>query len=83
MNLTLMQIELVLHYYYSPDEHPYVVAHTAGCQQAINGLLQAGLLERCTDDHRNFKTTDKATVYVESIRNLPQPVQKTEWVMPT
>jgi hypothetical protein len=81
--MTLMQIELVLHYYWSPEEHLYVVQQVGGARQAVDGLMDLGLLDYRTgpsDYSATYETTDKGKVYVEAVRNVPLPVQ--QWVMP-
>lgn len=81
--LTLIQIGLVLHYHYSPVEHPYIDTEPKAFGIAIRGLIDAGLLvpHHRTDEYSaSYKTTEKAAVYVEAIRALPLPVN--QWVMP-
>ena len=81
--MTLMEIELVLHYYWSPEEHPYAFQQDRAYKNAINTLIEAGLLELRVerDEHgANWRTTEKAAVYVEAVRAVPMPECK--WVIP-
>lgn len=80
--LTLSQISILLHYYYSPEEHADCQANSRAWRSAVDGLVREELLKPNTtrDGSASYQTTDRAAVYVEAIRALPLPVQS--WAMP-
>lgn len=70
---TLSCIDHVIRMYYSPERFET-------CAPALKWLLDEGLIE---EDGSWWRTTERARVYVEAIRDLPLPERFTEWRIPT
>lgn len=81
--LSLGAIGILLHYYYSPEEHPDCRDNPPHWRISIDDLMQKGLLtyrEQPSQFGATYQTTERAMVYVEAIRSLPLPEQ--QWLMP-
>jgi hypothetical protein len=81
MRMTPFSIEIVLHYYYSPEEHRG--SHAPIWGGTIQFLLDEGLLAKraeLSEYGASYEATEKGRAYVEALCAMPFPVQK--WVMP-
>ena len=83
-----MDIEVVLHYYYSPEPHP---RYRVALQQSVQRMVAAGVLDLKSDigDYPSdgkaagdFKITDRGRKFMEMICDTPLPVKNDEWVDP-
>jgi hypothetical protein len=75
--MTVNDIEVMLHYYCSPSPHPRIDAPAV--QDAISQFLAAGLLEYVKKDI--YEATEGGKMYVEALRKVPIP--KRQWVLPS
>lgn len=70
--LTLSAIDHVLRLYYSPS---YFEMHAP----SIQVLRDNDLIVPSTQFESGWRVTDRGKAYCEMIRNVPLPVQTTEW----
>ena len=79
-----LEIEVALHYFYSPNDHPDI--DVPGYQQALANFLDNGMLvardmaEDSQAEASKYKSTDRLRVYCEALKKVPLPVKK--WVIP-
>jgi hypothetical protein len=83
--MTPLKIEILLHYYCSPEEYREGDLSAPAVEEAIEWFLDNGLLELA--DHRDkekcggsFRATDRAKALIEAWCNTPLPVSV--WVIP-
>jgi hypothetical protein len=82
--MTLSEIGLLLHYYYSPEEHPDIESGGKGwVRQGLASLIHFGLVAprqvRC-ESGSSYEVLERGSVYVKAIQAVPLPVQV--WVIP-
>ena len=84
MTLTLQTIGILLHYAWSPHEHPDCLAQAGGWRESINALQREGLIEAKQQPRfdATYEVTGKGMVYVEAIRHTPLPTLYQEWRVP-
>lgn len=78
--LTPVQLEVALHYYYSPELHPQYDESMAFAEAHIV-LVDHGLIQ-CINKapgHVEYRGTTRLAAYIEHILQRPLPVQK--WVI--
>lgn len=83
MTLTPYEIEIVLHYYYSPEEHPECAGNSPAWRSSVDMLLAEGVLQLRKEPSQygaTYESTERSRVYIEALKDVPLPVQK--WVMP-
>lgn len=73
---TLSAIGTLLSLYWSPE--PFEMNDSARVWLCHNELIVPSGLTRT-----GWRVTDRGIAYVEAIRNLPLPVQVTEWRIPS
>lgn len=81
MRNTPSDIEVMLHFYYSPERHPRESAPAV--QNAIVGFMNDGLLrerEGLNQHGSRFETTGRGKAWVEMICATPYPEQA--WTNP-
>lgn len=72
---TLTCIEHLLHIYWSPEPFPMN-------ERALEWLRFNELIVPSSLTEVAWRVTDRGKAYVEAIRELPLPVQVTEWRIP-
>ena len=78
-NCSPAEIEVILHYYYSPQEYPGIApAHIV----AMKRFVSVGLLISDIAQNPVYQITEKGRVFVEGLCRLPFPVRVNEWRMP-
>lgn len=80
--MTIVDIEVLLHYYYSPEVYP---GWTPAVEMALKALRSKGLLQTRSEKSQygsEFEVTAKGGAWIEAIRNMPLPVEETKWVIP-
>lgn len=69
-----LEVEILLHYFYSPNDHPNVDAPAV--QSAITGFVKKGLLEPTETGVTKWRGNLKAlTIYVNAVCSVPLPKQ--------
>lgn len=82
--MTPLEINIMLHYYYSPDDFRNGDFSAPAVRCAIDRFKgELGLLTADTQENssRYYKPTERGEVYIRALMELPLPVQT--WVMPT
>lgn len=78
MRTTPVEIEALLHVYYSPVPHPN--RQSAAMQCAYFRFIRAEMI--VPDGKGHFNCTDKGHAWVEMICHTPFPESQTVWVDP-
>lgn len=81
--LTIQDLEIVFHYYYSSIDIDELDG--PGVHGSIKRLIAADMLgyaDHRAGENRTYRTTERAQVYIEHVRQIPLPVRITEWRMP-
>lgn len=76
-----LAIEILLWYFWSIKDHPYMDDGGPAWRTAIKWLLEEELLREETTQTTSYSCTQRGRVYVEAIWELPLPLQV--WVMPS
>lgn len=82
-----LQIEILLHYYYSRQPHIYTGSDSAA--EAFGYLVGNDMLRDrfsgmpCIAGELRYELTDKGRFYIEYILSLPLPVEKTVYSIET
>jgi len=79
-HLTPSALEVLLHYHYSPVEHPRI--DVLAVESAIADFYEMGVLESVVPnkyDDASWKLTTKGDVWLKKILATPCPVQKVIW----
>jgi len=78
--MTPLQIEILLHYHYSPRDYPNLSPPSQ--QDAISYFLNSGFLTK-TDLHEdmpattpNYQSTEKLDAFCRALCSVPEPVQR-------
>lgn len=76
-----LQVEILLHYWYSPDDFNLHHEGSPMRKQFCDELVERGILSKATGG-TNFYTanTEALKPYIEAVLAVPLPVQV--WVMP-
>jgi hypothetical protein len=78
--MTPLEIEIALHYYYTPLPYPNMPMRDG----IVDAFLAAGLLQpregEYPPDWSKYERTDRLTAYCKALQAVPLPVQK--WVAP-
>ena len=76
--MTICEIEVLLHCYYSPEAHPR--DDTPAVQSSYGNLMLCGLIEsQCymigtdTTNLSKYKTTERGRAHIQQLCNLPLP----------
>lgn len=80
MRNTPSSIEVILHYYYSPEPHPQW--RTATVQLFLNNFIREGLIVPDSMKAGFYKTTPRGDAWVEMICHTPYPVEQNVWFDP-
>lgn len=84
-----MKIVMLMHFHYSAA--PFAPEHQRTSHayvQFVKELLRDGLIERPTHEEREaypgwaYRTTPKGDALVHAICTVPNPVERTRWVIP-
>ena len=82
-----VQLEVMLHYYYSPVDHPMVESNPPIWTTTRRWFLEAGLLETYPEIKGKpqlnapvYKITERGRAFVKALCDVPLPVQA--WVTP-
>lgn len=82
--LSPMQLEILLHYTYSPDQYPWLDGRPAESRSRILApLMNAKMLEYAATDpagDRSLKITEGGLIFIRHILSTPFPKQV--WVIP-
>ena len=75
---TPVELETMLHCYYSPTSIP----QTPASSDALAGLIRAGMVEELKDPKYpdGFRATDKGRLFVTALCSVPEPTMA--WVIP-
>lgn len=78
-----IEIEVALHYHYSPLQFPFA-RRTPAATQAMHWFGSIGVLEKMggTLTDPEWKSTERLDVYVEALRSVQLPVLEKRWVIP-
>jgi hypothetical protein len=71
MPITPNALDILIHYYVSPKQHPRFDAPAV--QESIKEFCQKGILKQ---NNESFITTDKGKAWIEMILETPYPIQK-------
>ena len=80
--MTPFALDILMHYYVSPEEHPRVTDLNPTALQEVGAFLVQGML--CPrmgargKGEATFQTTERAEVWIKHVLLLPLPV----WKMP-
>jgi len=75
-------IEIALHYWTTPGDHPMVQAGTHRMYEEIaEFMVQAGMLTKSEKLGVLYESTEALGVYIGALCEVPLPVQR--WVIPT
>ncbi len=80
-----LALKVLMHYYVTPQEFDRRKAHRLELD-AIQQFLEDDLLQERTGgkhDEDAYRITDKGSVYCRAILNLPLPVKKVHWEIPS
>lgn len=81
MRLTPLQLEVLLHTYYSPSRYPRM---SGPAKEAIDLFVDCGIFfevaEQAEVNYSGLSVTEKGKAWVEAILSVPMPVQK--WEIP-
>lgn len=80
--MTIVDIEVLLHYYYSPEAYSEC---TPAVEIALKNLRGHGLLQTRPEKSQygsEFEVTAKGHAWVDAIRDTPLPIEVTKWVIP-
>jgi hypothetical protein len=85
-----MKISMLLHFYYACSAYaPEACRTSQAYTKFVKELLRDELIERPTHGKRKanpgwaYRTTDKGSALVNAICLVPDPVARTQWVLPT
>jgi len=73
MAMTPNDIDVLIHYYASPEKHPRVTA--SAVQQAIDKFVADGIFEIITSSTNGISVTEKGTYFIKMILDTPYPVR--------
>lgn len=73
--MTPNEIEVLIHYYVSPEDHPRI--NSPAVKEALRRHIKAGLL---TSDSKEL--TERGRFMITMLCSTPLPVSKTEWEDP-
>ena len=78
--MTPFEIEVLLHYHYSPHDYPGLDSNPA-VMDAVTKFCQAGILTEWTNRTPRFYKNDAAMkAYIDTITSIPLPKQV--WIIP-
>lgn len=77
MKLAPIDIEVILHYYVSPDPHPRIT--TLAISQAIDFFIEQSMLVK-TGEPEVIRVTNRGKVWIDMLRSTPFPEQR--WIDP-
>jgi hypothetical protein len=80
--MTIIEIEVLLHYFYSPSDHPRI--DVPAVQDAVKMLCKAGMLEekQMMNGARYRIIQEAAQPYINKITSIPLPKLTQVWVIP-
>jgi hypothetical protein len=79
--LTPNDIDVLLHYYVSPEPHPR--HNSPAVQSTVDTFIEDGILEEVNNEHHvtyKIRTTDRGRKFVEMICETPYPEKR--WIDP-
>jgi DNA-binding PadR family transcriptional regulator len=74
--MTPNDIEILIHYYVSPNPHPRIDA--GAVKQAVQAFVKDGIFIEADGDKSGYSVTDKGKAWLATILNVPYP--KKIWV---
>lgn len=83
--MTLLEIEILFHYYTTPGDYRDGDLSAPAVREAIDNFLNhpdGALLKANANPalQGKYSTTERCQVYIDALRAVPLPVQ--QWVMP-
>mgnify|MGYP003394036502 CR=1 FL=1 len=78
--MTPLQLEFLLHYFYSPEPPTGDSYMSAAGQEGLRSLLKENLLSQDREDPTKYHITERGEVYVKHLLEVPLPVQ--QWAIP-
>lgn len=75
---SIVELEVLLHFHYRSDPYP---SPSPAADEALRVWMQHGMLALDAPSAGGYRTTPKAAVFIEALKNTPLPVQA--WAMPS
>jgi hypothetical protein len=81
--MSCYELRVLMHYYYSPEEHPDFERNPPVWEPTVDKLIRAGLVMLRMQGATAYVITEKGSAHVEALLNFPLPVQRWISLMPT